>query len=80
MWVAIDGESLPKAHVESGVPQGTMLGPLLFLLFINDLPNVVSLSTTVRLFADDCLVYREIKSVEDQEVLQLDLTALDNWI
>jgi len=47
-----------------------MLGPLLFLLFINDLPNVVSLSTTVRLFADNCLVYREIKSVEDQEVLQ----------
>ena len=56
-----------------------MLGPLLFLLIINDLPNVVSVGTTVCLFADDCLVYREIKSVEDQEVLQRDLIALDNW-
>jgi len=79
MWVAIDGESSPKAHVESGVPQGTVLGPSLLLLFINDLPDVVSVGTTVRLFADDCLVYRKIKSVEDQEVLQRDLTALDNW-
>jgi len=59
MWVAVDGESSCIARVASGVPLGTILGPLLFLLFINDLPNVVSPGTTTRLFADDCLVYIE---------------------
>ena len=51
----------------SGVPQGTVLGPLLFLLHINDLPSVVS--SKGRLFADDCLIYRNIKNTEDQITL-----------
>ena len=79
MWVAVDGESSCKARVASGVPQGTVLGPLLFLLFINDLPSVVSPGTTTRLFADDCLVYREITTGEDQVTLQRDLSALVTW-
>ena len=48
----------------SGVPQGTVLGPLLFLLHINDLPSVVS--SEVKLFADECLIYRNIKNKENQ--------------
>ena len=60
----------------SGVAQGTVLGPLLFLLHVNDLPSVVS--SKVRLFADDCLIYRNIKNKEDQVVLQKDLNLLEN--
>ena len=61
----------------SGVPQGTVLGPLLFLHHINDLPSVVS--SKVRRFADDCLIYRNIKTKEDQIALQNILTLLENW-
>jgi len=79
MWVAIDGSTSLKTEVVSGVPQGTVLGPLLFLLFINDLPDQVSPGTTTRLFADDCLAYRSINSIEDQIIFQKDLTSLNNW-
>ena len=61
----------------SGVPQGTVLGPLLFLLHINDLPSIVS--SRVRLFADDCLIYRNIKNKEHQIALQKYLNLLENW-
>ena len=59
MRVALEGEFSNEATVESGVPQGTVLGPILFLYYINDLPNAVS--SEVRLFADDCSLYRKIK-------------------
>ena len=49
--------------VISGVPLGTVLGPLLFLLYINDLPD--NLSTTVRLFADDFILYTPIRTQND---------------
>ena len=53
--VVVDGSFSNYDDVESGVPQGTVLGPLLFLLHINDLPSCVN--SKVRLFADDCLLY-----------------------
>ena len=75
--VVVDGESSSSARVVSGVPQGTVLGPLLFLCFINDLPDQVK--SRVRLFADDCLLYCAIRNIQDQIDLQKDLKALEQW-
>ena len=60
--VVLDGTFSNYADVESGFPQGTVLGPLLFLLHINDLTSCVN--SKLRLFADDCLLYREIKIIK----------------
>ena len=54
-FVAIDGKSSSKTEVISGVPQGSVIGPLLFLVFINDLGD--NLNSSLRLFADDAVVY-----------------------
>ena len=78
MRVIVEGEASSETTVDSGVPQGTVLGPLLFLCHINDLPDSVK-SSIVRLFADDCLLYRTIKSLEDQLALQEDLRQLEIW-
>ena len=75
----VDGERSEEAEVLSGVPQGTVLGPLLFLLHINDLPLVIHPGTRCRLFADDCLLYRAIDSIEDQVQLQNDLIQIEKW-
>jgi hypothetical protein len=77
MRVVLEGEASEEAAVESGVPQGTVLGPLLFLCHINDLPD--SVKSTVRLFADDCLLYRTINTFQDHLTLQEDLRRLEDW-
>ena len=63
--------------VTSGVPQGSVLGPLLFLLSVNDLPDDVQ--SVLKLFAEDSKLYRKVRSPFDAEALQRDLKALSNW-
>ena len=75
--VVVDGESSERVHVASVVPQGTVLGPLLFLCYINDLP--LHVDSHIRLFADDCPQYRTIRNHEDHLLLQKDLDALTLW-
>ena len=77
--VLVEGRTSESVPVESGVPQGSVLGPLLFLIHINDLPDVLDRDTKVRLFADDCLVYRTIHTLADQITLQNDLDSLQRW-
>ena len=77
MRVVVDGCCSDSTNVDSGVPQGTVLGPLLFLCYINDLPD--SAISQVRLFADDCLLYREINTFQDHITLQQDLKNLESW-
>ena len=77
--VIVDGKESEPKPVESGVPQGTVLGPLFFLMYINDINQNLSKGTKMRLFADDSLVYREIKSINDCIELQKDLDELQIW-
>ena len=77
--VLVDDIKSAEEDVISGVPQGAVLGPLLFLLHINDMPSVLDTSTSCRLFADDCLVYRVINFIQDQIQLQRDLKWLEEW-
>ena len=75
--VVLEGKRSFTAAVTSGVPQGTVLGPILFLCYINDLPDQVS--STARLFADDCLLYRNINATADADTLQDDIDRLQKW-
>ena len=64
-------------NVISGVPQGSILGPILFLLYVNDIPSIVS--STAKMFADDTKLYCPVKTIDDCQQLQSDLNSLSNW-
>ena len=75
--VIIKDKSSDPLPVLSGVPQGSVLGPLLFICYINDIPN--NISSTIRLYADDALLYRSIHNEKDVYALQNDLDLLTSW-
>ena len=72
-----DGRSSGEAPVLSGVPQGTVLGPLMFLTYVNDITS--DLTSQMKLFTDDALLFRPIKSEKDCKSLQKDLDTLEIW-
>ena len=73
-----EGKSSSSVAVLSGVPQGLVLGPVLFLIYINDLPEYVT-NCTVILFAADTLLYLAIHNSSDCSKLQDDLNNLERW-
>ena len=74
--VVMNGDRSFPCEVFSGVPQGTVLGPILFLIYINGI--VDGLQSNINLFADDCAVYHKIETEEDNKILQDDLNLLHN--
>jgi hypothetical protein len=75
----IDGVASQYLPVTYGVPQGSIVGPLLFVIFINDLPEFIPNQSKTALFADDTKLYRSISSISDCESLQRDISILNDW-
>ena len=73
----IEGQASDWLNLTSGVPQGSILGPLLFLVYINDLPYSVTCNADS--FADDTVLHRHIANGSDCDLLQEDLTSASDW-
>ena len=76
--VTVLGATSNTLPISSGVPQGSFLGPVLFLLYVNDLPDSVTTSK-VAMFADDTKLFSAIKCQSDAVLLQNDLRHLEHW-
>ena len=78
--VVVNGSESSTIPVLSGVPQGSVLGPLLFLIYIDDLPtSITDICSKVNLFADDVLLYHVISEEADYEVLQNAISLIESW-
>ena len=78
--VSIENHLSSAANISSGVPQGTVLRPLLFIIYINDLPLAVGLSS-VMLYADDTVIFSAASSIDQLQLnLSLDLDVVSNWL
>ena len=75
--VVMDGEASSLTKVTSGVPQGTDLGPLMFLLFINDIDE--NINSSLRLFADDALLYISTDTMNNHAILRNDISKSASW-
>ena len=76
-YVIINGVKSKESNVKSGVPQGTVLGPILFLILLNDIN--LGVESHVSLFADDTRITKPVRNEDDVESLQEDLEKLYNW-
>lgn len=75
--VVVEGSASDWIDVTSGVPQGSVLGPLLFIVYINDLPDCVQ--SQVKIFADDTKLYAKVDQVSSIELLQADIDQVKAW-
>ena len=77
--VVIGNEQSSTLRVNSGVPQGSILGPIIFILFLNDITEGLSEGTSIRMYADDTKIWRRINKADDHYILQRDIDHLLNW-
>ena len=75
--VNVNGAKSDWSSVTSGIPQGSVIGPVLFVIFINDLPEVTQ--SIAQMFADDTKVFRSMVTDDDRELLQEDIDQLAKW-
>ena len=75
--VKVNNTKSSEIPVKSGIPQGSVLGPVLFIIYINDLPG--SVTSSIKLFADDAKIYQELDDSTHQNQIQRDLSALEAW-
>ena len=76
-YVSVNGSSSERAPVTSGVPQGSVLGPILFIYYINDMPDEILCK--LKMFADDAKTFRPMASLEDSITLQKCIYDLNQW-
>ena len=79
-YVTVEGISSHTLPVASGVPQGSVLGPLLFILYLNDVVNTVSAGSNLNMFADDIAMYRVIRTATDYMLMQRDVHSISECI
>ena len=77
--VVMNNDKSQIGNVTSGIPQGSVLGPILFVIYINDIADNISKGSYIHLFADDTKIHREIKSVDDVKILNKDVNELVKW-
>jgi len=82
-FVTVNGQFSKLFKVLSGIPQGSVLGPILFLIYINDLPDFClgkhDANCDIYLYADDAKLYKTITNGEDQDILQRVINRLKEW-
>ena len=78
-WVKVDGSRSASSTVVSGIPQGTILGPLLFILFINNVSEVL-VHSKIQLYADDSKLYGDATTIEQCQAFERDILAVNDWL